>query len=391
MDRDVIVKRVILISIIVIFCFSCFLLYFLIEYNMSENSNPNVLVTTAEGETKETIPEVIEKYESEYLEEDNGNIYVFFSKDLYDEDGRSNEKFFASLVKELEKFFENKDFYLIDTNYEIKIYAKYDKDQEKHIMIINDVNDYYDNTNGKTYNEVNNVKYAKECTTIRTTCSLLQKLENNGMRINTIEEDIGEGTDIGRGYTSYLDGKVKLRKVKKNMVRNIVISKNYEEKIFDNFDNDATLDEIVDENPDYCFGSVEENCLGYRTDNVYFFIYDDEVSMYGYSYTNNKYFEKSLSNYLKDRDFETFINLIIGQLPTYDYCEYDMETKSANIMYSSYGIEINIKDNDPTGINLYSNYCFTDETKQFVKDGLITFKNDENSIENIEMKRRLGA
>ena len=75
-------------------------------------------------------------------------------------------------------------------------------------------------------------------------------------------------------------------------------------------------------------------------------------------------------------------------MPTYDYCEYDVENKTANIMLSSYGIEIDIKDNDPKGIILYNNYCFTDDSKKLVKNGLITFKNDENSIEKMEIERR---
>ena len=68
------------------------------------------------------------------------------------------------------------------------------------------------------------------------------------------------------------------------------------EKLFKNFDNYEVLEEIADEDPGYCFGSPEEEFLGYRTENVYYFIYDDEISMYGYSYTDNMSFEDLLSD-----------------------------------------------------------------------------------------------
>ena len=384
MDKQSLIKRIVLISIIIVFCLLCLFLYLFIELNQGGNISNLVSVTTAGGEEKNSIPEVIEKYESEYILEDNNNIYVKFSKDLYDKDGNSNKKFFTDLVGELEKF-----FYVTDNTKNIKIYAKYDRELEEHIIIINDVENYYDNTNGEDFTGVEDINYAILSTDLKANCSLFKKLVNSGMQMGSIEEELGDGIELDNGYISYLDGKVKIRKLKKNLVGNIIIDRSYPEQIFKNFENDAILEEIVDEDPNYCFGSPEEEFLGYRTNGVYYFIYDDEISMYGYSYLDNFSFEKDVSNYIKDKDFESFVTLLTNQMPLYDYAEYDAQNKNANIMYSLYGFEVNIENNDPKGIILYSNYYFTKKSTSWVKNGLVTFKNDENSVEKIEVLRRL--
>ena len=390
MDRQSKIKRIVLVFIIIVFCLLFFLLYLFVEYNQNNSINNFISFTTSEGETKNTVREVIEKYESQYILEDNNTIYVVFSKDLYDKVGNSNKLFFTNIVNELEPFFENTDFYLTDNAKNIKIYAKFDSDLEKHVMIINNVEDYFDNTSGEDFIGVESVNYAGETGILEADYKILRDLEDYGMNITKIEEELGEGTELENGYISYLDGKIKLKLLNENVIGNIVIDRSIDEKLFKNFDNYEVLEEIADEDPGYCFGSPEEEFLGYRTENVYYFIYDDEISMYGYSYTDNMSFEDLLSDYIEERNFETFIPILLGQMPLYDYCEYNMDTKTANIKYSLFGFEINIENNDPKGITLYNNYCFSEDSIKLVKNGLVTFNNYENTVEKAEIQRRVN-
>ena len=378
----------IVILILLFFSLFCFLLYFYIKINLDENGKSKIAVTTANNENLETIEEVLAKYDCKFWKQDHNHIYVSFSKDLFEENGKSNEAYFKSIINGLERFFPNSDFYLEEYDRNIEIYAKYDNKKEKHILIINSLEDYYNEVEGKDYIGIDNVKYPEESKTIKSVDPLLKELKNNGMKFSSIKDILGEGTELENGYFSYLNGTIKLRIVNNSIVRNIVYSRNYKEKIFKNFDNNATIEEIYYENPNNCYGGVNQGYLGYRTNQLYYFIYDDEISVYGYSYKKNDLFEDTLKRYIKDNDFDKFVKLITGQLPTYDYFEYNEKEKTANIMFSSYGIEVNMKNNSSKEIILYNNYCFTDYTKDLVKYGLITFKNDENSIEKMEIQRR---
>ena len=389
-------KKIIIISIVILFIILCGLLFFFLRYslknNEKNNSSSNVTASfEKDSEKLESIEDVIKKYDSKYIENDNNNIYVEFSKDLYDEDGTSNKDFFDSLTKELIKFYPYTDFYIIDNQKKIKIFAAYDKEREKHIITINGIENYYDKTTGKNYTEINNIKDTKVTKTLKTENKILATLENKGMKLTAIGDSLGEGKEIEDGYISYLDGEVKLKKIRKNVILNLIYSRKYAEKLFGNIDNNDSLEEIHEQNPDNCFGSVEEGYLGYRTSKSYFFIYDDEISIYPYSYVENKNFDDTLTEYIEDRDFEKFINLTTGQMPLYDYCKYNFDEKSAEIMYSIYGFEININKNNPKGIIFYNNYYFTEKSKRCVKDNVVTFFNDVNSIEKVELNRRKNS
>ena len=72
----------------------------------------------------------------------------------------------------------------------------------------------------------------------------------------------------------------------------------------------------------------------------------------------------------------------------YDYFEYDSESDSAEILYSTRGIHIKIENNNPKGITFYSNYYFTDYTKSLVKKGVVSFEPDRDLVEKTELERR---
>jgi len=237
---------------------------------------------------------------------------------------------------------------------------------------------------------VENIKYPIESEYITSIDTLLVNLKSKGMKFSSIEDELGEGIELENGYYSYLDGTVKIKKSRNNIVLNIIFSKDYKEQIFSSFENTDTLEDIYFFNSDNCYGSVEEGFLGYRTDKLYYFIYEDEISVYGYSYIKNTDFELALAKYIEDNNLEKFVNKTIHEFTEYENYDCDFSDEHAYINFSSYGLEFKINDNNSKGIILYNNYCFSSKTKQYVIDGLITFNNSENSIEKAEKERRMG-
>ena len=91
---------------------------------------------------------------------------------------------------------------------------------------------------------------------------------------------------------------------------------------------------------------------------------------------------------MKTKDLDTFITRLVNKWKVYDYYEYDPNTKDAYVLFSTRGIEIDIKDNDSKGIKLYSNYYFSDKTKEYVKAGLVTLEKNTDLVDKIEKQRR---
>lgn len=209
---------------------------------------------------------------------------------------------------------------------------------------------------------------------------------NMGTRI--IEKDLDEGIELDNGYISYNDGTIEIRKTLTNIVRNIIFTNKYDGDVVKNVNLKTSLKEILELYPENSFGSLEKDYLGYLSNDFYYFFYDDEISVYGYTYKEDEKFEKILEKYLEDKDLDKFVSSIKASLRYYDYLEYDPDIKKAHIMFSNRGFEIDIEDNNPKGIILYSNYYFTDKTKKYVEDGIITLREKEDSVEKIEKERR---
>ena len=106
MKNNNILRLVIVGFILLFFAILCFLLYIVISYNLSDTSS-NISVTTANNEFKETVEDVVIEYDCKFYKVDNNKIYVRFSKNLFDDNGKSNENYFKSIVNDLIEFVLN--------------------------------------------------------------------------------------------------------------------------------------------------------------------------------------------------------------------------------------------------------------------------------------------
>ena len=208
--------------------------------------------------------------------------------------------------------------------------------------------------------------------------------------IKEMEDELGEGRDIGNGYKSYKDGEMFIRTSPVGAIRNIVYTGLYDDEITEGVKVGTPLKTIKEMFPQNAFGSISEGYLGYITNDLYSFFYPDEVSVYTYKYDENDRFESILKDYLETGDLKDFATRISATYSVYDSFEYDEDLESASILISNRGIKIEIRDNDPKGITLYNNYCFTEKTRNYVKEGKISYKN-EDLVDLCERQRRIAS
>ena len=378
-------KNIILIFLILFFCLLCLLLLLVVYL---QNNKPKEAIVIQNTETPSSPEDIINKYDSEYIDRIDNIIYVNFSKDLFDKDG-SNKSFFENMIRDLEPFIKE-SFYLYDKEKDITFYVKYDYENKTYTITINNnenIDEFYDKVDGEDYVRVDDVTIVDRTVTAVDNY-FLELLALNNCYLSGIQDEIGEGKDLGNGYTSYLDDSIKIRLAPTKAVQNIIFTKKYDGNITTSATTKMDLKEIADGDPNYVFGGIGEGYLGYRLSDYYIFYYEDEVSAYTYSYKENNVFEGYLKEYLETKDLNTFIENLKTDWKAYDTFEYNPETNSAHIFYSTRGVEINIQNNNPSQITFYQNYCFSDYTKSLVKQGIVKLNANTDSVQKIEQERR---
>lgn len=334
----------------------------------------------------ESIEQVIAKYKCQYISREGNVIYIKFNKDLYNDNGSSNENYFKALVKELATFFLTSNFELVDEEKAVSIKAVYDYNTAIHNILFNGNKNYYDETDGKQYIEVQNAEIIE--TSIMFPGNIyLDELIPRNMFFSAIERYVTERKELESGYVYFPNEHIKVRLAPNKGVMNIVFMEDFDGYIFSDVEFGTPLHKVAELHPDYSSGSVGDGYLGYRNGDLYYFFYDYEVSVYGYLYKRNKTFETALEDYLNTKDLVKFKNTLSKKILSYDVLEYDEASQSLFMYFPTRGIKIDIQGNDPKGITLYSNFCFSDITKQYVKDGKITFKN-QDLVQIYEKERR---
>lgn len=382
---------------LVLILLSFFILTFLIiavifikieDKSNNQNKSQNI-VSNVQSDLpyKSNIVDILKKHNSEYISQELNTVYVKFGEDLYSKDGKSNEEYFYKLIEDMKQFFERTSFELIDEEKKINILIQYNAIEDSYKIVFNNIDDFYKNTNGKSYVEVENVSII-EPSVLFISNGYLERLVLNGMYVSSIEKYLTESIELNNGYISYPNEKLKLKLAPNKTVQNIVFFEDYEGKILSDINMKMSLSEILELHPDNSSGSLADGYLGYRNGDLYYFFYKNEVSVYGYSYKKNEKFEKLLTEYIEDKDLDKFVEGLKNKLKVYDEFEYDPEIKSLHMTFPTRGIEIDIKDNNPRGITLYSNYYFTEKTKQLVKDGIINLNSKVDLIQEYEKARR---
>lgn len=387
MKKNRIRQKILLIFLILFFC----LLFFMITLLRVIEKNEEVLDNSTDTEVVEdkilTKKDIIEKYNSKYIAEGVDYIEVVLSKGLFNEDGSSNQSFVEDLMNDLIPFYTPSDFYIVDEEKEIEVYARYNEELEGYEFVINKIENFYSKVDGESYVKVDDTRIVYG-NLFATDNYLLDKLQMYDFYFSEISENLDEGVELDNGYTSYQNGEILIKNAPTGAVKNMILTENYSDKITTKIHSDMSLKEVIESEPAYGFGGLNDGYVGYRHRAYYLFFYDDEISIYTYSYKKNSTFEELLKMYLEDKDLEMFVKRLSKKFMAYDYLEYDKDIQSAKIRYSTRGVDINIKNNDPKGITFYNNYYFTDYTKSLVKSGIVSFEPDKDFVELVEIERR---
>lgn len=390
---------IILIVVFLLFLLLIMLMALIKAYQEDDSETSNTvgvtIVTNDEDSSLKTVKEIVESYGSEYIETEKKvfiEIYVHFLYDLYDlydEDGNSQKTYFYDMIDDIVEV-EKASFYLIDEEKNIEIFVVYDEEKDTYTVRINNSETYYEDTDGDTYIALQNAGIVSQSTSFAVTNTYISTLTSNSMKYSgTTLFPQETRIDLGNGYYSVENGTV-LGRLQIGKVLNLLFEEGYEDEIAKGITVGTSLKTIYEKHSDTAFGSVSDGYLGYRTANEYVFFYKDEVSVYGYNYAANSYFDEYLSEYCLTGDLETLYNNFTESWTTYFENEFDADTGTLRLTYPLRGIEIDIKNNDSTGIKIYSNYYLTDTVTQLIKDGKITYIGDKDLINETEKTRRAG-
>ena len=230
------------------------------EQQSNYNSTDISIITT---ETPISIEGVFEKHNSKLIQNVENRLYAELQKDLYSENGESNKNFFEQLIKDLIPFFEKESFYIIDQSKFIDIYIKYNLSTDEYVIIINDNENFYSETDGQQYERVKD-SVIVQGSNFYVNDYYLNTLRLHDMFFSSIKDKVGEPVILDDGYEQYFDGAMKLRKAHNNTVKNVVFSEKYNAEICKGVKPGTPLSDILKINPKLSFGSIKDGFLGYR-------------------------------------------------------------------------------------------------------------------------------
>jgi len=300
-----------------------------------------------------TVKEVIEYYKSKYISEEESsetnfylNIFLELSKLPYEGDDTSNEEYYNNLINDIAKIIYYRNFKMFDekNNITIEVICK-NKKVDK--IIINGMEDYFiyndSQISMKQYKEISNVD-------LQITSEILQSCIDNNWNAQV---NFGTRESIFEEYEVFFDEGIKVKNIN-NKIYNIVFNKNYNGNVINSLFPGIDLKNVKSILGKPSFEDEKINVIGYKSDKIYVFFTDNEISIYRRDQSDTDDFFKLADEYLNSNiDLLEFMNQLTYMWP--DYSEYTYNTTSIFISYPLKGIEIKINYDDTNGILVYNN------------------------------------
>lgn len=368
-NKNSIILKIIIILFIILIVMIGLLKYF-------NNTNKNNISSINIMEKENTIKDIIENSGSKHISETRKKtvkVSVIFKYDLYDEDGKSNQTFFENIIKKI-VMLEQDNFEIEDSIKKILVSVLYNKNTQQYIYTINGISNYFNNTDGDIYVKLKDIKIIERTPQLIVASEELMRLSLYRMEYS--DSNLGNGVELKDGYESYKENSIKAKKVG-GKINNIIFTEKYEEKIYKDISVGTSLsqiEKILGKSP---FGSIRDGYLGYRGEKIYTFFYENEISAHGYVYSEDKNFNYYLDEYMLSGDLDTFAKKVRVNWPNCNLYEYDETEKDLHVTYPAYGIEINIKNNNPKGIIIYNNCYISKTIERYIKENKITLKNED--------------
>ena len=337
-------------------------------------------------EIKQVIEYLNCKYIKEKKSEDKNydiDVYVEFVVNLYNEDGSSEENFYTRLITMIGTVTRYKDVRIIDEDKQITIEIQGDQENgEIERYLINGVEDYFFKEDSR---KNSNSSQEKEIDLKILSNEIKQSIEENW---NTRQVDFGSKDSEFEGYDIYFDEGIEVKNIS-NKIFNIVFTKNYKEYVIEGIKVGDSLDEIKRKLGQPLFSSENEIIIGYKTNDIYIFFEEDEISVYRIESKSNSEIEKKINNYLEDKDFKKLTTEILEKWNNYD--TYIANEDSFELTYTLKGLKIQVSNLDSDGIHLYTNFQSNNIDKEkAINTGDIYYEKNNliNNNENLRYFRK---
>lgn len=343
-------KLKIIIAIILILILIVLLIIGLLIYkNLVEGKSEKASIDEFED-----VKEIIEYNECKYIKTESSkeddfeeDIYIEFSKDVIEEDGKTNEILYDNLVSQIAGKMKGRNFRLIDETRNLIIRIKY-TDQEVSTYTINNDQQYFEHL--KTRYQLSNYSVGKDAN-IQILSQELNSIINNNWQSRNI--NIGTRDSICNGYNIYFDEGYKIRNIY-NKIYNIIFTKQYTKEVFNGIKTGMTNEEIVNILGDPTFKGSNSNMIGYKNQTIYVFFNDGEISIYRNEQNYElEEFEKLVEELNETNDYNSFVSKLTEMWPDYD--SFTKVNNRVRLQYSLKGIVIDFNAISNSGITFYNN------------------------------------
>ena len=315
-----------------------------------------------QGSAKNTLKQIAEFYGCEFVKETN-TTERGYSKKIYwnydvppidTEDGTQYKEYYESVLKAVSAQIKE-NFILIDNKHSIEIRVKYNPENNKIVYLINNDKNFFKNEENKKISEINQEK--EKTTSIEIKAKELQYTIKNEWSRKKSENTYGNKIKSESNYDVYSNG-IKVKTIN-SKIYNLIFVKEYKGNVFENITagmSNETIRNILGE-PTY-ENTEADLLIGYKTEKFYVFFSNGQISIYpveNFDENKNKQFAEIISEYINNTNiYKETLQKVTQLYP--DYSEYIQNDDSIELKYPLKGFEIKMRNNEESGIYIYSNY-----------------------------------
>ena len=331
-----------------------FLLLVILALILNTKQKPKYNMEMAVKETLENLGCTFLKIKNSKEKNFVYDVDVIFKVDLY-ENETSQQPFYEEVIQRVAENLQYQNFRLIDNNknepIEIRVICSQERIQK---IIINGMEDYFiymdSQKSLEKYTEIKKVKLSVGAP------ELVQCLQN-GWNPNV---DFGTREAIFQKYYIYLDEGIEMRKIN-GKIYNVIFTENYTKSVVNGFTVGTKRDIIERELGVPSFQNEDKSIIGYKTDELYIFFEDTQISIYRNTQESgfDVFFELTDKFLKEEYTLLEFMNELTDVWP--DYEEYEYDSNRAFLSYPNKGIDIKINHDNMNGIVLYNNIGISQE------------------------------
>lgn len=339
------------------FAFLAILLFFLLlilAFILNAKQQPKYNREMAVKETLEDLGCTFLKMKNSKEKNFVYDVDVIFKVDLY-ENETSQQPFYEEVIGQVAQNLQYQNFRLLDTHksepIEIRVICSQERIQK---IIINGMEDYFiyrdSQKSLEKYSEIKKVKLLIEAP------ELLECLKNDW----NPNIDFGTREAIFQNYYIYLGEGIEMRKIN-GKIYNVIFTQNYTKSVVNGFTVGTKRDIIERELGAPSFQNDDKSIIGYKTDKLYIFFEDTQISIYRNTQESGFDAFFGLTDKFLNEEYTLleFMNELTDIWP--DYEEYQYDSNQVFLSYPNKGIDIKINHDNMNGIVLYNNIGISQE------------------------------